>query len=1003
MVDESHIRVGDNIAGFEILSQIAEGGMGSVYKARQISLDRIVAIKILPPRLAKDEQFVRHFQEESRVAARLKHPHLIEVYDAGKTNGTHYFVMEFVEGETVGDRMRRDGPFVEHLAVGICLNVAQALQYAWEKEKLIHGDIKPENLLIERETKKVRVGDLGLGKSLLGRSEEDIASDQRHGMGTPAYVCPEQARGDKHLDFRADMYALGATMYHMLTGRLPFEGMTAAETLAGHLQGTLPDPRKFYSAISENTVVVLERMLARDPDMRYPSWAALAHDLEQVHAARSPSTPPLAPGKSTLHREVRATTRVVKKKTSPIAIAIELAVIVAGLAAFSWYIHVRPKPHPVFPPSTEATKAAPPAAIAPGQLTSSIVVTPTLTSPQEFLPSNIGGLRLWLSADTDVAHDGENHVSTWGDRSTNRVNATQSSSDARPVLVPDAFHGKPFIRFDGKDDQLDFTPIPTRRFTVSIVFSISAMKPWAGPLNNRVAMKPGFQIVSGNGTDQTYIPGLVTWDGKEESTRQTASTYVDIPSKPMIHTWVYDGASESQFFQDGVETRAEESLSNFMFTGACLGRGFASMAGDIAEVVIYDSALSSAELKQLHQYLEEKYSLGTPGGSPTIATPTVPSPPPTEIQHPMPPPTTEETTTTEEAHAKTMEEADNRYSVWRAAFEKMLTAGDAGRAREAAATAQTDASYALVKDKVARDERVAQMILDLRTTAWTNLLRQTYYVGSLPGTVVRIESDKFWVKLAAGEIAVSFENVDPAKLPSFALNKNRNDAKLNLSAALYSWYRGDKDIARVYFDAAARAGADLALYLPTELSLPTPIPVPEPSSTPPLPGEEPDGEVNTNAPGKFAMPPDDGKNVLVNHSFERWSGRTLIDWSANNSQAKPNPDSGNVVDAIYSARFDFGPNQRAMQLEQPFQALAGRTYRLHFFYRTMNLDGQVWVEFGTQGSPIPKIKQSMVASTDWHALTVELHVPSAANLMVRIRASNASGSIWLDHFDLRPY
>ena len=999
MAEESQIKVGDVIAGFEILSKIAEGGMGTVYKARQVSLDRIVAIKILPPHLAKDDEFVRHFQEESRVAAKLKHPHLIEVYDAGKTDGTHYFAMEYVEGETVGDKMRRDGPFVEHLAVGICLNVAQALQYAWEKSKLIHGDIKPENLLIERETKKIRIGDLGLGKSLLGRSEEDIASDQRRGMGTPAYVCPEQARGDKHLDFRADMYALGATMYHMLTGKLPFDGMTPAETLAGHLHGTLPDPRKLHAAISENTVIVLERMMARDPDMRYPSWAALAHDLEQIHNARPPSVPPLAPDKSTLHREVQAATAVVKKKTSPVLIAVELIVILAGIAAFYWYVQMRPKQHPVTPPTTSVANAPPHAAG-----TGSSVAAPTSMSPREFLPSKLEGLRLWLSADKDVAHDAENRVSTWGDRSTNGVNATQNNPDARPVLVPNALHGKPVIRFDGTNDQLDFSPIPTSNFTVSIVFSISSMKPWAGPLNNRVATKPGFQIVSGDGSNQVYIPALVTWDGEEESSHQKASTYVDIPSKSTIHTWVYEGGSESQFFQDGVETSVGECISNFNITAACIGRGYDFMAADIAELVVYDRALSATELQEFQQYLETKYGLGTPIMNPTIAVPKVPSPLPTETKQPLPHPRAEDTKKTDEAHAKLMTEAENRYSVWRATFEEILSSGEYGRARETAMMAQTDPTFTLVKDKLARDERIAQMILDLRTTAWTNLLGQTYYVGTTPGTVVRLGSDKFWVKLAAGEIAVAFVNVDPTKIPSFALSKNRNDPKLNLSAALYSWYRGDKDIARVYFDAATKAGADVAAYLPSELSAPEPIPLPEPTPPPPSPGKEAAGAATTNVPGKFTMPPDDGMNMLVNHSFERWSGRTLIDWSTNNSQAKPDPDTGNVVDGKYSARFDFGPNQQSMQLEQPVHAQAGRKYRLQFFYRTMNFDGQIWVEIGAQGDPIPKLKQVMETSTDWQMMTVEMNVPSAANLMVRIRASNASsGSVWLDHFDLRPY
>jgi serine/threonine protein kinase len=289
------------LGGFEILEKIGEGGMGAVYRAKQISLQRIVALKVLPPRLASDAAYIESFRREARAAARLFHPNIIPVFDAGEAEGHFYYAMEFVRGKTLFRWVQKDGKLNEItvLEIGICL--ANGLKYAWEKEHLIHCDVKPENIMVDAEG-NVKLCDLGLAKTF-GDHSAHGDNDEIH--GTPQYMAPEQLRGEKVLDTRADIYSLGMALYYALTAQIPFNAESPVASQQQHLVGQLPDPRHYNSDVSENFCRVLEKMLAKDRADRYANWNEVIRDLELVHARQSPrvAAVPLGEGKSTLRRD----------------------------------------------------------------------------------------------------------------------------------------------------------------------------------------------------------------------------------------------------------------------------------------------------------------------------------------------------------------------------------------------------------------------------------------------------------------------------------------------------------------------------------------------------------------------------------------------------------------------------------------------------------------------------------------------------------------------------
>ncbi|MDX2038651.1 MAG: serine/threonine-protein kinase [Isosphaeraceae bacterium] len=274
------------IPGYQILSKLGKGSMGIVYKARQASVDRVVAVKVLLETLAQNKEFIKRFKREAEIAARLSHNNIVNVFDAGEVDGHHYFVMEYVEGATVKDELDKGKMFDEKVAVKVVLAVAEALEHA-HKRGLIHRDIKPENIILTKEG-GVKLADLGLAR--LTTDEQWALAESGMAIGTPYYISPEQVRGQTDVDIRADIYGLGATLYHMVTGKVPFGGSTPNEVMKKHLDKNiqLVPPDHLNTKLSSGLGQVVETMMARNRENRYATPDDLILDLKCLIQGESP-------------------------------------------------------------------------------------------------------------------------------------------------------------------------------------------------------------------------------------------------------------------------------------------------------------------------------------------------------------------------------------------------------------------------------------------------------------------------------------------------------------------------------------------------------------------------------------------------------------------------------------------------------------------------------------------------------------------------------------------
>jgi serine/threonine protein kinase len=272
------------IPGYKLLGRLGAGAMATVYKARQLSLDRLVAVKILPKKYSENAEFVKRFYAEGRAAAKLNHPNIVAALDVGRHGDAHYFIMEYVEGHTVHEHLVKEGPYSEVDALAIAIQIAKALNHA-HQAGLIHRDVKPKNILITNDG-VAKLADMGLARAVSDR--EAAEAEAGKAFGTPYYISPEQIRGVVNIDLRADIYNFGSTLFHMVTGRPPFEGPEVSTILMKHLDEPIIPPDHINPALTNGICEIIELCMAKNPAKRYATTADLIEDLQAVADGRPP-------------------------------------------------------------------------------------------------------------------------------------------------------------------------------------------------------------------------------------------------------------------------------------------------------------------------------------------------------------------------------------------------------------------------------------------------------------------------------------------------------------------------------------------------------------------------------------------------------------------------------------------------------------------------------------------------------------------------------------------
>ncbi len=320
MADALH--PGTLVLGYVIERVLGRGGMGTVYLARQLSLNRLVALKVLHPSRVKNPKAADDFFREAAAAAKLNHPGLVGVHDLqmDTQTGIYAFSMEYVPGRTVFELVRDDGPLSRALALTLIAQVAQAMTYA-HKSGFIHRDVKPENILVV-DGRTAKLLDLGLAYNRLGNLGRGSSSDRQSSMrrltlvGTPDYSAPEQSRNPSLATYASDVWSLGATLYFMLTGRTPFDG----ETIIDLIVSAAIDPLEFPDQVTADCRQLIELMMAKQPIDRLADGEEVLSALQQMHRGAPPTLPvryQAAGGARPVLREVGGETSAARRRVPP--------------------------------------------------------------------------------------------------------------------------------------------------------------------------------------------------------------------------------------------------------------------------------------------------------------------------------------------------------------------------------------------------------------------------------------------------------------------------------------------------------------------------------------------------------------------------------------------------------------------------------------------------------------------------------------------------------------
>ncbi len=348
MIPAETLAVGTEVGGLRVEKRLGSGAMGEVYLATQLSMEREVALKVLPPGLTSDREYVERFMNEVRMLGRLNHPNIVTAFEAGHDSGHYYLAMLFVDGESLDARLERDGPLPAKEALQIALKVADALSYAWDEFEILHRDIKPANIMIDRGG-EVRLMDMGISKQA---SEDSGLTMAGFVVGTPHYMSPEQAKGNQALDFRADLYSLGATLYHLVAGQPPYAGESTMNILAQVLADPYTPVGEINPEVSDDCAWLIDRMMQKDPDERYQSWGELISDITRVLKGRRLKRA------ATMTPALDLALAPKPKPIVPIAAAAVVVVAVLGVLAF---IAFGPKQRPPEPkPGLVTEKPRPP-------------------------------------------------------------------------------------------------------------------------------------------------------------------------------------------------------------------------------------------------------------------------------------------------------------------------------------------------------------------------------------------------------------------------------------------------------------------------------------------------------------------------------------------------------------------------------------------------------------------------------------------------------------------
>lgn len=343
--------VGKTVAHYRILETLGSGGMGLVYKAEDTRLGRKVALKFLPDRLTRDPQALQRFQREARAASALNHPNICTVHDLGEHEGQPFIVMEFLDGETLKQRLRRQRPGLDEI-LELAMQVATGLSVA-HAQGIIHRDIKPANIFLTT-SRYAKILDFGVAKLVSETPQdsaaptalsEELLTSPGTALGTIAYMSPEQALG-KELDTRTDLFSLGAVLYETSTGSLPFQGETAAGMFNAILNQEPVSPLNLNSNLPQDLDYILAKALAKDREERYQSAQEMTADLRRLRRQLEPGASAGATG--------RLAARGFKARRLAIALLVLMAAAIAALGIYA----VRPLPPPRVTRTVQVTNSA---------------------------------------------------------------------------------------------------------------------------------------------------------------------------------------------------------------------------------------------------------------------------------------------------------------------------------------------------------------------------------------------------------------------------------------------------------------------------------------------------------------------------------------------------------------------------------------------------------------------------------------------------------------------